>query len=199
MSRLVLLLVSLQLVSTLAPAASMAGAEAIRSRVETYRASGKLTLGGAAVASATLIPALYEGRGFEPLWTSGDRIDELIDLVGRAAEHGLDPVDYNHDALSRLRDRSDGNPEASADLEVLLTDSLTRYGYHLMFGKVNPGALDRNWNLSRTIGGRSPVELVEGLVASDSIEHELDQLVGAPPQSTGSGPKRQSNSYRQRR
>ncbi len=179
--RLALLLVSLQLVSTLAPAASMAGAEAIRSRVESYRATGNLTLGGAAVASARLIPALYEGRGFEPLWTSGDRVDELIDLVGRAAEHGLDPVDYNHDALIRLRDRSDGNPDVSADLEVLLTDSLTRYGYHLMFGKVNPGALDRNWNLSRTIGGRSPVELVEGLVASDSIEHELDQLVGTPP------------------
>jgi murein L,D-transpeptidase YcbB/YkuD len=146
----------------------------LQGHAEHLRLGGAVTIDDATIAASSLIPELYERRGFEPLWTSEERIVELVRLVGRASEEGLDPEDYHHAALQRVL-AGPGVPDARtrAELDVLLTDSLARYGFHFFFGKVNPAELDQNWNWSRELDGRDPAEVIQAAVGSDSIEHYL--------------------------
>jgi murein L,D-transpeptidase YcbB/YkuD len=58
-----------------------------------------------------------------------------------------------------------------------LTEGLSRYGYHLIFGKVDPTDLDENWNWSRNLGGRDPVALVQQAIDSESIEAFIDSIL----------------------
>ena len=46
-----------------------------------------------------------------------------------------------------------------ADYDIMLTDSVIRLGYHLRFGKVDPMALDPNWNLSRDLMAENPATI----------------------------------------
>jgi murein L,D-transpeptidase YcbB/YkuD len=79
----------------------------------------------------------------------------LITAIENIDSEGLDPTDYNPGTLRLLLERTAetglANPQRSADLDLLLTDSLIRLGYHLAFGKVDPEALDPNWNMTRYI------------------------------------------------
>lgn len=117
---------------------------------------------------------------FKPAWTDDKRIDEFIRLLGRAEEEGLDPADYNYTELGVLLDQYRADREDNslrAELDVLLTESLSRYGYHLIFGKVDPADLDENWNWSRSADGRDPVAVIQQAIDSESIETFIDEYL----------------------
>jgi len=140
----------------------------------------EVSIAGATLASTYIIPEFYARRAFEPAWRGDTRIDDFIDLVGRAEEEGLDPAEYHYAELMVLvgQYRADrDNDNLRAEVDVLLTESLSRYGYHLIFGKVNPEDLDENWNWSRTLGGRDPVEVVQQAINSESIGTFIDQYL----------------------
>ena len=118
--------------------------------------------------------------GYSPLWTNNRHINDLVDLLGRAEEEGLLPRDYHYQALVNLRAEAATTPAAIADLDLLLTDSLMRYVYHLYFGKVNPSDLDSNWNLSRRID-RDPTALIAGAIASDDIDQYIKEALDWEP------------------
>ena len=42
-----------------------------------------------------------------------------------------------------------------------MTEGLSRYGYHLIFGKIDPTDLDDNWNWSRSFDNHDPVSLIQ--------------------------------------
>jgi murein L,D-transpeptidase YcbB/YkuD len=152
----------------------------IRERIERFRMSGRLVLAGEDIAGRDVLWRLYEDAAYAPLWTEARRRDDLVDLLGRAGEEGLLPRDYHYQALVSIKNEGASTPDAAADLDILLTDSLMRYIYHLYFGKVNPSDLDSNWNLSRRID-RDPTALVAGAIASDDIRKYIaDALDWAP-------------------
>ncbi len=147
--------------------------ELLQERVGEIVTGEQVHLVAGMIAAVHLIPELYERRAFRRAWTNPERVDELIGMVERSYEHGLDPEDYHLAEIRRLRAAIAADPtpdpELLADLDILLTDSLTRLGYHLYFGKVNPEDLDSNWNLSREFGGRDPVEVIQGAIDSESL------------------------------
>ena len=125
-----------------------------------------------ALAASNIIPELYSRREFTPAWTDDDQIDEFVGLIGRAYEEGLNPNDYLHVELSSLVQDYRQNPDDAdlkGKLDVLLTESLSRYGNHLIYGKVDPAQLDENWNWLRSSDGQDPVALVQQAIESDSI------------------------------
>ena len=182
-NRLLAAALAVQALLVLLPAVSAADAvsQQIQTRVEQLRASGQLTAAGVPIASVNLIPVLYERRQFSPAWQSRARIDELIDLLGRAEEEGLTPADYNHEVLVKLQRANPSEPGERAEFDMLLTDSLTRYGYHLRFGKVNPADLDSNWNLERDLGGKDPAVVIQAAIDSDSLHAFIDKTLGRGP------------------
>ena len=160
--------------------AQVSSEERIQFLSEQLLLGSEVSLAGSTLASTHIIPEFYTRRSFAPAWIDDIRIDEFISLMGRAEEEGLDPADYNHSELvihvGQYRADRD-NEYLRAEVDVLLTESLSRYGYHLIFGKVDPTDLDENWNWSRSFGGRDPIKLIEQAIASESIETFIDEVL----------------------
>ena len=72
------------------------------------------------------------------------------------------------------------NAVERAALDIALTDSLIRLGYHQRFGKVNPYELDTNWNFSRELQGRDPAAVIQEIFDSASLEESVAQLFPRP-------------------
>lgn len=158
--------------------------ERIQTLSEQLMFGSGVSVDGVILASAHIIPELYARRKFSPAWSNGDLVDEFVRLVGRAGEEGLDPQDYAHAALVNLvsRSRADrDNAVLRAEVDVLLTESLARYGYHMFFGKVDPSSLDENWNWSRELGDLDPVTVIQTAIDSESIEDFVDAYLERGP------------------
>jgi murein L,D-transpeptidase YcbB/YkuD len=63
-----------------------------------------------------------------------------------------------------------------AQYDVLLTESLLRVAYHLVFGKVDPESFDAQWNYGRTLRGADLPQAIEQAIASDTSYARLSAL-----------------------
>ncbi|HEY5763188.1 MAG TPA: hypothetical protein VIS73_08265, partial [Rhodocyclaceae bacterium] len=153
--------------------------EAIRTEIEQLRETGRLSTGGIEVASGKLLARNYENRNFEPAWPDVESVNELIRLVESTADDGLDPADYHFEALDRVRarlaagERFDAAEQAAIDIGM--TDSLVRIGYHRRFGKVNPNDLDPDWNFQRELRRRDPAIVFQEAMDADSLAGYLER------------------------
>ena len=154
--------------------------EIIRGKVEQLEATGALTVRGQGIASLTVLPDIYEARGFRLAWSDPQSVEGLLHAVTGIEEDGLDPGDYHLGALRELfaeeRAGETPDPVLTADLDLLLTDSLVRLGYHLNFGKVDPENLDPHWNLAWEIDDRNPAVVIQALLDSGSLAGRLEAL-----------------------
>lgn len=130
------------------------------------------------VAAVPVLTTFYARRGFRPVWSDADRRRELLQVLGSAAAQGLDPEDYHYRRLSAWPP-DDADPRLRAELDILATDALMRYGYHLYFGKVDPATLDPDWNLKRDLHGQDPVTVFEAAVAAPSLAAYIDSRLAA--------------------
>jgi murein L,D-transpeptidase YcbB/YkuD len=123
-------------------------------QVALIEAGETVTIADSEIASRILLPAIYRAHEYAPLWHNPRSVEQLLAAIRASALDGLDPSDYNlHTLESLLQQRQDGvaDNELAGELDLLLTDSLVRLGYHLGFGKVDPDALDPDWNMTRYI------------------------------------------------
>ncbi|MCK5426407.1 MAG: L,D-transpeptidase family protein [Thermodesulfovibrionia bacterium] len=152
--------------------------EFIRNKVEQIRFSGGLTIGSTSIASVIVLPEFYEQRNFRLAWTNPETVDQLINVIEDIDNDGLNPDDYHQIELKLLRAQINLNdsplPEVSANFDILLTDSLIRLGYHIIFGKVDPEALDADWNLSRDIYDQDPVQVIQKAIESNSVAELIE-------------------------
>ncbi len=170
----------LVLSTSFAAAQQSAVSEAIRVEIEQLRETDVLSIGGVDIAGGSLLAEVYERRNFEPNWTSREKIGELITAVKKTYFDGLDPADYHlEEAEYVYRELGGGNlqsPHEQAALDVMLTDSLFRLGYHQVFGKVNPENLDPYWNFRRELGDDPPAVTMQKAMDAPSLLEFLDAL-----------------------
>jgi murein L,D-transpeptidase YcbB/YkuD len=178
--RLISVALSLLLVVVTASADDASLREAIRGEIEHLRESDRISVGNVPVASGDLLAEVYERRGFAPAWPDAGDLESLIDLVRATRLDGLDPDDYHLADLERTRsDLASGvvlDDEAQAALDIGMTDSLIRLGYHQRFGKVNPYDLDPIWNFNRTLNGRDPAAVVLEAIDAPSLSAFRDAV-----------------------
>lgn len=156
----------------------------LEARVRQVQAGGGAYVRGEAIAARSLLPAFYAARGYAPVWTSDARIDDLLGLLATAPDHGLDSRDYNLAKLTDLRAHYAGSrdPALGADLDILLTESLIRFGYHQRYGKVNPKRMEPDWNFTREIRpGQDPLTTLDEALAAPSFEAFLAGWVKRGP------------------
>ena len=182
------LIIRLTAILILAFPACVMAQESVEERIqylsEQLSLGSEVTVAGVTLASTHIIPELYSRREFSPAWTDENRVDEFIQLVGQAKDEGLDPADYAHAELLALisRYRSDRtNATLRADVDLLLTESISRYGHHLFFGKVDPASLDENWNWSRSLEGVDPAAIIQEAIDSDSLPTFIDASLQRGP------------------
>jgi murein L,D-transpeptidase YcbB/YkuD len=154
--------------------------EALRIEIEQLRESGRLSIGGIDVASGNLLADFYERRGFSPAWSDTGKIESLIEVIKATARDGLDPSDYHLEDIEHVNDLLENGrqltPEERAALDIALTDSLFRLGYHQRFGKVDPYDLDPEWNFSRELHGKDPAEAIQEAIDAESLPDYLTAI-----------------------
>lgn len=155
-------------------------------RVEALGADPSVA--GVPVADALFLIRFYERRQFSLAWNSAAKLDALIAVLKGSERHGLAPADYHLDAIATLLERAaraergaQAAERASADaarvdVDLIATDALARYAFHLRFGKVNPQALEPTWNFSRTLEGTDPVAVMQRLVDAEDLAAALAEL-----------------------
>lgn len=167
-----------------AVAQQTAVSEAIRVEIEQLRETGILSIGGVDIAAGNLLAEVYERRSFAPNWTR-DEAGQLLAAIKDAYLDGLDPGDYHAEEVEYVyNELGKGNlqsPHEQAALDVMLTDSLFRLGYHLHFGKVNPENLDSNWNFRRQLRDEGPAVTMQNAMDAPSLQAFFEQFVPRGP------------------
>src|SRR5690606_29308023 len=181
-------LLSLQGAAASALAADVLPADAVvvrlQERLARVRMAQGLSLDGLPVAAGEILVRFYADRDYRPVWTGPRQAEELFALLGTAESHGLDPDDYYLEPLRRLhadylRTR---DPAAGADLDLLMTESLIRFGYHQRFGKVNPETLVPTWNFTRQYRpGLDPEAVLRAAFEAPSLEGYLGEWIRRAP------------------
>ncbi len=148
-----------------------ATAQVIQQQLDVLYSTGSLSVAGVPVLSGQLLGRFYEQRAYAPVWTEQSRIDELLALLASAAADGLDPDDYALDTLRELVAREQvAGSEYSGELDLLLTESLVRYGYHQRFGKVDPATVEPTWNFRRSLSrGEDPPATLQAALDASSL------------------------------
>lgn len=99
-------------------------------------------------AERKAVLAHYRATGFRPLWSKAEdvtsRARDLLALLGRSAEEGLDPGDYALDTLGGFdvpRGGFQGDLALLARFDIQLTASALAYARHASGGRLVPGRL----------------------------------------------------------
>lgn len=112
--------------------------------------------------------ALYDTRSSAPLWVTAPdanaRIDAVVEFLRHADRDGLDPQAYRITLIEARRGSTD--PLKRAELDMLLSEAVMRYGVHVRTGARRP---------------RVPIPDIEPMVVDpDPVPIALD-LASAPP------------------
>ena len=158
------------------PVAETGPDQVIAAAIEVAHSGGKVVVDGEPLASGIVLPELYQRRGFRPAWTNPVATDGLLRAIRESAGDGLDPADYHLAAIERARASNAATPDTQAHLDLLLTDAAVRLAYHLRFGKVDPEALDPNWNMASDLGGIDPVVVLQQAIDGGRVYEALAEL-----------------------
>ncbi len=92
----------------------------------------------AAVSDPRLV-RFYEARGWQPAWNE-DSAEKLVEAIGQAARHALDPNQFLADAR---------RSEAPAEREAALSLAAISYAEALARGRVDPARIVRDYDIAR--------------------------------------------------
>ena len=177
---LFLLVMLLTPATTVAFSASDALREQIRERISCLRAENGLDFGNREIASARVLPALYEKFDYRLLWRNSQSVSQLFAVLDSIREDGLDPADYHGPLLKEMKAGMENgdrvSPSVLADFDLFMTDALIRLVYHLMVGKVNPEKLDSNWNMERNVGEFDAVSQLADAITDGTVDKLVRNL-----------------------
>ena len=153
---------------------------AMLGEIESLAHTGRISLESVSIAGRDLLIDIYDGRGYELMWSDLDQVAELISAIRATEADGLDPADYHLalvlSAYEQLNAGENNTARQLAAFDLLFTDSLARLGYHQRFGKVNPYTLDSFWNFDRNLNDIDPVQAIQEAVAADSLQEYLNTV-----------------------
>lgn len=99
--------------------------------------------GDISFADAPAMKAFYADYGRQPLWLDKEmyhpRVIEVLDVLEKSWVHGLNPAQYHVDEIKRLLFNPLQNRQAQ--LELLVSDAVIRYGTDLTGMRVNPKSI----------------------------------------------------------
>jgi murein L,D-transpeptidase YcbB/YkuD len=143
-------------ISSAPTAGARAGARAVTSAISSLLARNADPIISERHLDAQLLRSVYEPHHAAPLWTDDRRALErgiaAVSVLAAADREGLDPATYGVSAIKKRLDST--RPTELAELDLLLTDAVARYGSDVSLGRstiarrnpdiaIPPRALDR--------------------------------------------------------
>jgi len=156
----------------------------VNQALEQLLRSDTLQIGDTNILAEETILEIYQGNGFKPFWTAKSNLRELLELIEEAPDHGLDPADYSVDQVREiyLRRGEDSSVNVIAESDVLLTESLLRYGYHRRLGKVNASRVDPEINFRRdAFRDQPPSATLLEILEAPSLQAFIDMAAPSGP------------------
>jgi murein L,D-transpeptidase YcbB/YkuD len=105
------------------------------------------------IYAQTVLGKFYQHINYAPAWKDPDALIEAVEVLKGSFEDGLVPEDYHVDVLISIIEKLKSSENTGAvdyewvaKFDLLLTDAVILYAYHLMEGKVDPHSIDVQWN-----------------------------------------------------
>ncbi len=112
------------------------------------------------LCGSKVLCCFYKNRDYGPVWMDRQGVlpqaRSLVDTIRSADREGLKPDVYHLSVLEPLLEQAEAaraggkrlDPEALADLDLLLTDAFLIYGAHLLTGRVHPETINPRWGVT---------------------------------------------------
>jgi len=127
--------------------------ENIQKHIDKLETSKTIKLGGQKIIGNRVITGIYKNSDYKPLWEAAKNRNDLISILDDSYYEGLNPNDYHIDFIKQHDEDVENGSRISDDnyaiADILMTDALLTYAYHMIQGKVSPTKLDPNWNYSK--------------------------------------------------
>lgn len=170
-ARLLLVWVSFALtVAGAAPQTATAGDATLEVILAKLSNPAGRAIAGNHIAAWEFLPKLYGALGNKPAWTSAADLAALKEAVSRSWEDGLDPGDFHDKAVAAA------SLPIPPEQDVVLSDALVRLLYQLYFGKVNPRAVNPDWNFSRPVLASDPAVAISEALAAGKVSALLSKV-----------------------
>ena len=136
---------------------------------------------GSAVSSeldaTVLVPRFYEQRDFAPAWTQLDAVNELLAELEKGVAQGFNQSDFHLPELFELyATAQNGNDADKAKFDVLASDAAVKLIHHVVFGKVDPGSLDSDWNFSKPIIEQEPAVILNDYLNGEGFSALMERI-----------------------
>lgn len=148
-----ILLLVIILLSQVSLTAQSSIRESIQKHIDQLEQSKTIILGGEKIIGNPVITGLYKNADYNPLWDAAKNRNDLISILDDSYFEGLNPKDYRIDLIKQHDEEIENGTTVSAEnyaiADIVMTDALLTYAFHMIQGKVNPTKLDPNWNYSQ--------------------------------------------------
>lgn len=157
--------------------------ELLRVRLDALQESAKPTLAGVRLAAPQLLAETYAKRGYAFAWVNPRQVTDFIALAEQSSDAGLRPADFHLPEITRLLPGADPGAlqgEERVQAEILLSDGLLRLLHHVRYGKVDPRAIDKNWNHDEGPKGAALVADLGQALAAPQLKSAVTALRQEP-------------------
>lgn len=124
----------------------------IRVYINELEGAGTIKLGKQKIVRNPVITKLYKDADYDLLWGNTKNRKDLLEVLEGSYFEGLNPEDYHIDYIREHDNKLEEDVKLSADnyaiADIVMTNAILSFAFHMIQGKVNPTKLDPNWNYS---------------------------------------------------
>ncbi len=147
----------------------------------------EFTPGGEPLYAPSMLGRFYERRNFHPVWSGDEGLfthaEFLVMAIEEVNSHGLVPEYYHLERIKSVIEQGQRkkiipplhNPEALAELDLLLTDAFLMLGCHFSAGCDNPLMIEIEWYTNRV--DLDVDRMLEDALKENSIQETLNELL----------------------
>ncbi|PRY22614.1 murein L,D-transpeptidase YcbB/YkuD [Aliiruegeria haliotis] len=160
----------------LSPASAQTEAAQITAALEALP-SGVAEVGGVRIVATDFIRDFYALRDGRVAWFDTPAADSLLTEMTQALTQGFLPPDFHLPRLFDLHEAAiNGGPAEVATFEIVATDAAARLIHFMVFGKVDPAAMDAAWNFERPVIEADPVAVVNKALEAGGFSELMGEL-----------------------
>lgn len=155
----------------------------IQSLVDALSSGKLIEIEGEKLYAKSVLAEFYKHIGFTPAWTDFEAFRQAVQALEGSYLDGLLPEDYHLDVLvsifEKLKDSKNKRPldhQWVAKFDLLLTDAVLLYAFHLMDGKIDPHSLDVQWNFGYTELPGGDGKILAAAIQNHSLLKEVEDL-----------------------
>lgn len=146
------------------------------------RKKKSIEIEGLPLFSSKLISKFYRLNKNKLIWNTSKKIENAYKVLDKAYLDGLQTSDYHEVELKSLSEQiaATQSEVEKADLlamhDIVLTDAILLYSFHLLIGKIDPYSLDENWNYKNETISKKIVKQFIKQVKAGKVLQAVDHL-----------------------